>query len=94
MRLLAPCPAPDPMHAPVALPPAPGDLPPLPLLPHPLDTMELADVPQALPVAPPGPPLRVPVTIGICKLCKKVYRPEVGAPSSYLADLWTIFREI
>ena len=51
------------------------------------DTMEL-------PVAPPGPPLKVPVTIGICKLCKKVYRPEVGAASSYLADLWTIFREI
>ena len=83
MRLLAPCPAPDPMHAPVALPPTPGDLPPLP---H-LDTMEL-------PVAPPGPPLKVPVTIGICKLCKKVYRPEVGAATSYLADLWTVFREI
>ena len=26
---------------------------------------------------PPSQPLRVPVTIGICKVCRRVYTPEV-----------------
>ena len=41
---------------------------------------ELADVPQPLPSELPSQPqMKVPVSIGICKMCRRVYRPEVSA---------------
>ena len=40
---------------------------------------ELGDVPQPLPSElPPQHQTKVPVSIGICKMCRRVYRPEVS----------------
>ena len=44
---------------------------------------ELGDVPQPLPSMLP-PQMKVPVSIGICKMCRRVYRPEVSALSAFI----------